>query len=70
MYNQVVGIGILVVVTDPSSTAAYTNTTKVRELVSGKFLITTTYSNDLFVDVKENEWFIKGVSLVSDLSLM
>lgn len=68
--NKVVGLGMLVVSVGLSSSVAYANTTNVKEMVSENFIETTTYSNDLFLDVKGTEWFISGVSSAVNLSLM
>lgn len=68
--KKIIASGILMVSVVLSSSAVYASTDNIKELVSENFVAATIFDNDLFVDVKGGEWFIKGVSSAVEIGLM
>ena len=52
------------------NSAVYASTDNIKEVISENFVATTIFDNNLFGDVKGNEWFVKGVSSSVELGLM
>lgn len=68
--NKVIASGILGVSVILSSSVAYANVDNIKEIVFENFVVTNPFDKELFIDINGNEWFIKGVSSVFELSLM